>query len=68
VVRRDVEDRIQRVHFLRNRIAHHEPIHQRDLREDHGNLLDVAGWMSPDVATWIEGASRVGRALRRGVG
>lgn len=41
-VRSDVEERIQRVQFLRNRVAHHEPIHERDLRRDQvGTPSDV---------------------------
>lgn len=57
-VRRDVEDRIQRLHFLRNRIAHHEPIHQRDLRRDHRDLLELVGWICFESRDWIAGASR----------
>lgn len=44
---------------LRNRIAHHEPIFARNLLEDHQRLLDVTGWISPRVRSWIEGHSRV---------
>jgi len=58
VIRADVEDRIQRIHFLRNRIAHHEPIHQRDLKYDFESVVDVAGWLCPDTATWISQTSR----------
>jgi hypothetical protein len=57
-VRADVEDRIQRVHFLRNRIAHHEPIHQRDLERDHRSVLDVAGWICADTRAWVGATSR----------
>ena len=48
---------------LRNRIAHHEPIFARDLLEDHQRILDVTGWISPGVRTWIEGHSRVAALL-----
>ena len=44
---------------LRNRIAHHEPIFARRLSEDHQRILEVTGWISPGVRTWIEGHSRV---------
>ena len=44
---------------LRNRIAHHEPIFARHLSQDHQCILDVTGWISPRVRTWIEGHSRV---------
>ena len=52
-VRSDVADRMQRLHFLRNRIAHHEPIHRRDLTRDHTHLLDIASWICTDTHTWI---------------
>ena len=48
---------------LRNRIAHHEPILARDLLGDHQRILDVTGWISPGVRTWIEGHSRVAALL-----
>jgi hypothetical protein len=52
-VRQDVDDRMQRLHFLRNRIAHHEPIHQRNLQRDHAQLQELAGWMCPESRSWI---------------
>ena len=52
-IRADVADRMQRLHFLRNRIAHHEPIHQRNLARDHAQLLEVVGWICPDSHTWV---------------
>jgi hypothetical protein len=62
-VRREVEDRIQRLHFLRNRIAHHEPIHRRDLRRDHQQLRELVGWICPDSQAWVGEASRSARVL-----
>jgi hypothetical protein len=52
-----------RLNRLRNRVAHHEPIHGRDLAGDHVDLLAVAGWMHPMVAAWIAGLSRVPAVL-----
>jgi hypothetical protein len=63
VVRRDVEREVQRLHFLRNRIAHHEPIHRRDLGRDLRAVLRVAGWMSADAAAWIAARSRTPEVL-----
>ena len=57
-VRGDVADRMQRLHFLRNRIAHHEPIHRRDLPRDHERLLQLVGWMCSDSHAWIAATSR----------
>ena len=44
---------------LRNRIAHHEPIFERSLFDDHQRILDVTGRTSPEARTWIERHSRV---------
>ena len=57
-VRVDVADRMQRLHFLRNRVAHHEPIHRRDLSRDHGQLLELVGWMCSESRYWVAATSR----------
>ena len=62
-VRADVADRMQRLHFLRNRIAHHEPIHRRDLTRDHEQLLELADWMCPHSRAWIAATSQTPRVL-----
>jgi hypothetical protein len=64
-IRRDVEDRMQRLHFLRNRIAHHEPIHQRNLQLDHDSLIEVSGWICADTQAWIAATSRTLGVLAR---
>lgn len=48
---------------LRNRIAHHEPIHGLDLAADHQRVLDVAGRISPQLRAHIETVSRVSELL-----
>ena len=48
---------------LRNRIAHHEPIFDRSLLDEHQRILDVTGWISPEARTWIERHSRVPELL-----
>jgi hypothetical protein len=48
-IRTDVEDHMQKLHFLRNRIAHHEPIHRRNLADDANAVDDLAAWMSADA-------------------
>lgn len=64
-VRGDVEDRVQRIHFLRNRIAHHEPIHHRDLASDHRAIVEVTGWICTDTQRWLATASRTHTVLRQ---
>ena len=47
---REVRRRLQQLHFVRNRAAHHEPIHARDLQRDHDFALELLGWVSPHAA------------------
>jgi len=62
-VRADVARRMRRFHALRNRIAHHEPIHQWDLAREHGHLLEVIGWICSRTRDWAETASRTQQVL-----
>jgi hypothetical protein len=43
-MRRDVHDALRDLHLLRNRIAHHEPIHNRQLGPLPEVALTAAGW------------------------
>lgn len=57
--RSDVDNRVQRVHVLRNRIAHDEPVYRRDLAHDHADMLDLVGWIDPGARAWVESLRRV---------
>jgi hypothetical protein len=50
---KEVAFRIQQLNFIRNRAAHHEPIHSRDLGRDLQSALDLAKWISPAAASWV---------------
>lgn len=43
---RAVAGRLQQLTFVRNRAAHHEPIHKRDLIKDLRSATDLAGGVS----------------------
>jgi hypothetical protein len=58
-LRRDVHDALRDLHLLRNRIAHHEPIHNRPLAQLHAVALTAAGWICPTTQAWIAARSRV---------
>ena len=60
---RDVAFRMQQLNFVRNRAAHHEPIHQRDLRRDVGLALDLAQWISPTAGEWVENTTSLPAVL-----
>ncbi len=61
--RSSVHRRLNHLRQLRNRIAHHEPIFDRDLVKDYEDLLEAVGWISPDVRSWIERHSRLPGAI-----
>lgn len=49
----DVQRRVNRLHRLRNRIAHHEPIHHEDLAGMHRDLVQVVDWIDSGAADWL---------------
>jgi len=62
-IRADVDLRMARLHFLRNRVAHHKPIHRRALSDDAAYVLELAQWMCFDTHAWMTGLSRVPAVL-----
>ncbi len=72
VQRRDVYDRLDHLNNLRNRVAHHEPVHgptighvNADLAALHGELLELLGWLNPPIRAWVQTNSRVPALLAR---
>lgn len=61
--RRRLHDAIERILKLRNRIAHHEPIHARDLSADYAALLRTSEYVSPRLGWWIDSTTRVPAVL-----
>ena len=57
--RSELYDQLDRLRTLRNRVAHHEPILQRDLRTDHEKVLWILEMLSPETAAWVAHHSRV---------
>ncbi|MHA6802054.1 hypothetical protein [Salinifilum ghardaiensis] len=78
--RTGVRAALHRLHALRNRIAHHEPI-IHGLRQPgaarsapdaysgpdelHGDLVTMLRWISPDVGEWLATCSRTSSILDR---
>lgn len=63
--RRAVSDKLAGLHQLRNRIAHHEPVHNRPLAALHADALEIADWVCPTTGTWISAQSAVIGLLAR---
>ncbi|MGH9444694.1 MAG: hypothetical protein ACRD3O_03055 [Terriglobia bacterium] len=45
--------RLEIIRRLRNRVAHHERIIQRDLAVDYTLLIETIGWICPVTAEWV---------------
>lgn len=60
-----VFDALDELHRLRNRVAHHEPIHQRNLRRDMLTIYRLLEWIDADVRQWAITLSRVHAALNQ---
>ena len=50
---------LDELHTLRNRIAHHEPIHGRDLAADTLTIYRLVHWIDADVRAWAVSLSRL---------
>lgn len=55
---------VKKFNKLRNRIAHHEPIHSMDLSKYHQEILEAIKWMSPPSGDWVKHHSTVNSVMR----
>jgi hypothetical protein len=56
---RDIYRRFNDIRLLRNRVMHHERIFDRpDLRQEHANIHQALGWISPDLHAGIDVVDR----------
>ena len=50
---------LQQLVYLRNRAAHHEPIHSRDLLRDNQIAIDLAAMIDPVAGEWVARRSTI---------
>ena len=69
--RGDVYTRLDHLNTLRNRIAHHEPIHRaqiagtgKGIADLHSELLELLRWIDPVIEDWVSTRSNVPALLR----
>jgi len=62
-VRSQVYDRVERLHRLRNRVAHHEPLYGLPLEQAWRELVEVCGYVDPTTAAWVWSSSRLPAVL-----
>lgn len=63
-----VFDRLQRIRELRNRIAHHDPIWDRDIGATYRMMVEVLGWMSPKMVAAVTALDAFPGVLACGAG
>jgi len=56
--RRLLEAPVARLHVLRNRVAHHEPLLAEPLPDRYTDLLDVVGYVHPQLREWLDTHNR----------
>ena len=57
--RRQVEYHLANLMLVRNRAAHHEPIHRRNLNRDLDTAVQVVQWINPEAGSWIAQTSAI---------
>lgn len=55
---------VERIHALRNRVAHHEPLILADIASYHRTAARLLRAVDPAIGSWYAGTSRVPRILR----
>lgn len=61
--RRLLEEPVARLHLLRNRLAHHEPLISEPLAARYVDLLTVVGFVDPGLRAWVDGGNSLTVAL-----
>jgi hypothetical protein len=56
--RKGLNNRLNGILWLRNRIAHHERILHLDLRLKYTEIIEAVRWICPITATWIDCTNR----------
>jgi len=63
VRRCDVERHLSDLMLVRNRAAHHEPIHRRNLMSDLDAAVELATWIHSDAGMWVRVTSAIPAAV-----
>ena len=60
----EIHDRLKKINKLRNRIAHHEPIFDRNLEKDMQDILEILGWICPITRDWVKEHNRFDEVMK----
>jgi len=57
--RKFIKGRLDKIRHLRNRVFHHERIiHWKDLTQQHADIIEALGWISPELAEMAQKLDR----------
>jgi hypothetical protein len=59
-----VHRRLNNIRKLRNRVAHHECILDRNLENDYVEIVETIGWICKDTALWVRETTRFEKAFQ----
>lgn len=62
--RRQLNLRLNKIKDLRNQIAHHERIINRDLDADYAEILETLGWLCSKTLNWVKATNRFTKFLK----
>lgn len=62
--RRDVQSTVKEINAFRNRVAHHEPVLDRNITDIHAKVVDVVSLRCRETAAWLKHHSTVSAAIR----
>ena len=60
---RQVDRHLKNLLLVRNRAAHHEPIHRRDLLRDLEAAVEVTSWVDPSAGAWVADLSTIAEVV-----
>lgn len=61
--RRLLEEPVARLHQIRNRLAHHEPLIAEPLADRYADLLAVVGFVDPGLRLWVDDGNNLRAVL-----
>lgn len=59
-------EHLDHIRVLRNRISHHEPIWDRDLKAAHTKIIEAIAWMNQNLADSVKAEARVESIIASG--
>jgi len=65
VARENCRNEVEKIRLLRNRIAHHEPIFNRNVQDELARILKLVEWRNPTAAIWLSNIETVSPLIGR---